>query len=157
MLVEDVEWIAGVMPDKLSHSRTPTYMGDRPGTRRLIASLDSVSSFSNFDILYLDLHKRLNWGFRLFDNRSFFTTTNVNTGLIQDRKQIYRETGAIGIFSYPFDRYHRLDTGVGYESRNVNYPVGYAPDGSLILFSRRDTFPIVSGTFSGDSTQFKQF
>lgn len=157
MFVEDVQVNAGVTSDQLFVSQSTIFMSDMLGNRRLIASLDSVSSFSNFDILYLDLHKRLNWGFRLFDNRSFFTTTNVNTGLIEDRKQIYRETGAIGIFSYPFDRYHRLDTGVGYESRNVNYPVGYASDGSLILFSRRDTFPIVSGTFSGDSTQFKQF
>src|SRR5258706_16273165 len=98
MFVEDVKVSAGVTSDQLFVSQSTIFMSDMLGNRRLIASLDSVSSFSNFDILYLDLHKRLNWGFRLFDNRSFFTTTNVNTGLIEDRKQIYRETGAIGIF-----------------------------------------------------------
>ena len=157
MFVEDVEVNAGVTSDQLFLSRSTIYMSDMLGNRRLIASLDSVSSFSNFDILYLDLHKRLNWGFRLFDNRSFFTATNLNTGLIDARKQVYRQTGALAIFSYPFDRYHRLDTGVGYESRDVNYPLGYAPDGSLVIFARRDNFPIVSSTFSGDTTTFKRF
>ncbi len=126
MFVEDVEVNAGVTSDQLFLSRSTIYMSDMLGNRRLIASLDSVSSFSNFDVLYLDLHKRLNWGVRVFDNRSFFTATNVDTGLIDARKQVYRQTGALAIFSYPFDRYHRLDTGAGYESRNVNYPLGYA-------------------------------
>jgi Tol biopolymer transport system component len=157
MFVENVEVNAGVTSDQLLLSRSTIYMSDMLGNRRLIASLDSVSSFTNFDILYLDLHKRLNWGVRLFDNRSFFNTTNLNTGLIQDRRQVYRETGAIGIFSYPFDRYHRLDTGAGFESRNVNYPLGYDSTGHLVLFQRRDSFPIVSSTFSGDTTGFKQF
>jgi hypothetical protein len=157
MFVEDVEVNAGVTSDQLFVSRSTVYMSDMLGNRRLIASLDSVSSFSNFDILYLDLHKRLNWGVRAFDNRSFFTTSNLVTGRIDDRRQIYRETGVIGILSYPFDRYHRLDTGFGYESRNVNYPLGYALDGSLVLFQRKDSFPIVSSTFSGDTTSFKQF
>jgi Tol biopolymer transport system component len=157
MFVEDVQVNAGVTSDQLFVSRSTIYMSDMLGNRRFIASLDSVSSFSNFDLLYLDLHKRLNWGFRLFDNRSFFTATNIDTGLIDARKQIYRETGAVGILSYPLDRYHRIDTGAGFESRNVNYPLGYAPDGSLVLFSRQDSFPLVSATFSGDTTQFKQF
>ena len=77
--------------------------------------------------------------------------------MLQDRKQVYRETGVLGILSYPFDRYHRLDTGFGYEARDVNYPLGYAADGSLLVFARRDNFPIISSTFSGDTTQFKQF
>ncbi len=157
MFVEDVEVNAGVTSDQLFLSRSTIYMSDMLGNRRLIASLDSVSSYSNFDILYLDLHKRLNWGVRVFDNRSFFTATNLDTGLIDARKQVYRETGALAIFSYPFDRYHRLDAGAGYESRNVNYPLGYAADGSLVVFARRDSFPIVSATFSGDNTSFKQF
>lgn len=157
MFVENVEVNAGVTSDQLFLSRSTIYMSDMLGNRRLIATLDSVSTYSNFDILYLDLHKRLNYGFRVFDNRSFFTSTNLDTGLTDTRKQIYRETGALAIFSYPFDRYHRLDTGVGYESRNINYPIGYAPDGSLVVFARNDSFPIVSATFSGDTTSFKQF
>jgi outer membrane protein assembly factor BamA len=131
-------------------------MSDMLGDRRFIASLDSVSSFSNFDFLYFDLRHRTNWGVRVFDSRAFFSTLSANQDFTIDRRQLYRETGAIGILSYPFDRYHRLDTGFGFEARDVNYPF-VDQLGNLFFFNRRDTFPIISGTFSGDTTAFKEF
>ena len=155
LFVEDVEVNAGVTSDQLLVSRSTIYMSDMLGDRRLIASLDSVSSFSNFDFLYLDLKRRTNWGFRVFDDRSFFSTLSDNGTF--DRRQLYRVTGAFALVSHPFDRYHRLDTGVGYESRDVNYPIGYGNDGSYILANYRDNFPIVSTTFSGDTTVFREF
>ena len=97
-------------------------MSDMMGDRRFIAALDSVSSFSNFDFLYFDLQHRMNWGFRVFDNRSFFTAPDFQQDRIVRVRQTYRETGAIGILSYPFDRYHRLDVGGGYMSREIAYP-----------------------------------
>src|SRR6185436_862423 len=102
-------------------SRSVIYMSDMLGNRRFIASLDSVSSFSNFDFIYIDLQHRWNWGLRLFDNRSFYTAPNFEEGVI-DRRQTYRETGLMALLSYPFDRYHRLDTGTGYISRDIFYP-----------------------------------
>src|SRR5258708_18034492 len=62
MFVEDVEVNAGVTSDQLFLSRSTIYMSDMLGNRRLIASLHSGSSFSNFHFPYLDLHKRLNLG-----------------------------------------------------------------------------------------------
>src|SRR5205823_10956442 len=73
LFVDEVEVNAGVTSDQLLVSRSTRYMSDMLGNRRFIASLDSVSSFSNFDFLYFDLEHRTNWGFRLFDNRSFYT------------------------------------------------------------------------------------
>ena len=65
------------------------------------------------------------------------------------------ETGAIGIISHPFDRYHRLDVGGGYEARDVSYP--FADDaGNLFFIGRRDNFPLVSASFSGDTTTYWQ-
>src|SRR5207244_2301154 len=46
--------------------------------------------------------------------------------------------------------------GAGYESRDIDYPVVDSA-GNIFLFNRRDNFPIVSGTFSGDTTIFRQF
>src|SRR5205814_517436 len=97
-----------------------------------------------------------NWGVRLFDNRSFYLIPNSGSFALFDRHQEYRETGVTGILSYPFDRYHRVDGGVGYESRQLNYPF-YDANGNLSVFARKDNFPIVSGTFSGDTTVFKEF
>jgi WD40 repeat protein len=156
LFVDDVEVNAGVTSDQLLVSRSTIFMSDMLGNRRFIASLDSVSSFSNFDFLYFDLQHRTNWGFRLFDQRSFYLTPTNATGELFERHQLYRETGLMGIVSYPFDRYHRLDTGIGYENRNYALPVSDA-QGNLFLISFNDSFPIVSSTFSGDSTIFKQF
>ncbi|MDQ6799304.1 MAG: BamA/TamA family outer membrane protein [Acidobacteriota bacterium] len=156
LFVDDVEVNAGVTSDQLLVSRSTIFMSDMLGNRRFIASLDSVSSFSNFDFLYFDLQHRTNWGVRLFDQRSFYLTPTNATGSLFERHQLYRETGAMGILSYPFDRYHRIDTGIGYENRNYSLPVSDAV-GNLFLISFNDSFPIASSTFSGDSTIFKQF
>jgi Tol biopolymer transport system component len=156
LFVDDVEVNAGVTSDQLLVSRSTIFMSDMLGNRRFIASLDSVSSFSNFDFLYFDLQHRTNWGFRLFDQRSFYLTPTNATGQLFERHQLYRETGLMGIVSYPFDRYHRLDTGVGYENRNYSLPVSDI-SGNLFLISFSDSFPVASTTFSGDSTIFKQF
>ncbi len=155
LFVEDVSVNAGVTSDQLFVSRSTIYMSDMLGDRRFIASLDSVSSFSNFDFLYFDMRRRTNWGFRVFDNRSFFTTLNA-AGDNFDRRQLYRETGAFALLSHPFDRYHRLDAGVGYQARDVNYPI-VQRDGTYALFNYRDNFPIASATFSGDTTIFREF
>jgi outer membrane protein assembly factor BamA len=131
-------------------------MSDMLGDRRFIAALDSVSSFSNFDFLYFDLQHRLNWGVRLFDNRSFFTAPNFESGRVERIKQDYRETGLMGILSYPFNRYHRADFGAGYMSRQIAYPF-LTSDGNVAFFERKDNFPLISGTFTGDNTAFKFF
>jgi hypothetical protein len=156
LFIDDVEVNGGVTSDQLLVSRSVIYMSDMLGNRRFIAALDSVSSFSNFDFLYFDLQHRTNWGFRVFDNRSFYTAPDTIFTSTPDRRQIFRQTGAIGIVSYPFSRYHRLDSGLGYLSRDIDYPF-LDQNGQIFLFSRRDNFPIVSSSFSGDTTIFKRF
>lgn len=150
LFVEDVDVNAGVTSDQLVVSRSIIYMSDMLGNRRFIASLDSVASFSNFDFLYFDMQRRMNWGVRLFDNRSFYLTPDYQRGEF-DRRQDYRETGGIGLLSYPFDRYHRVDVGAGYMNRQYAFPTVFG------LFERKDSFPLVSSTFSGDNTVFKFF
>jgi Tol biopolymer transport system component len=160
LFIEDVSINAGVTSDQLFVSRTTIFMSDMLGGRRFIASVDSVASFSNFDFLYLDMRRRTSWGARLFDNRSFFVTQNLETGDL-NRRQSYRETGVMGIVSHPFDRYHRLDGGLGYLSRNYFYPRFFAdplggPD--LVAYEQRDDkFPIITTSFSGDSAVWKYF
>ncbi|HEX9163493.1 MAG TPA: hypothetical protein VF980_17435 [Thermoanaerobaculia bacterium] len=160
LFVDDVDVNAGVSSDQLFVSRSVIYMSDMLGDRRFIAALDSVSSFSNFDFLYFDMQRRANWGMRLFDNRSFFTSPDFQTGRIERIRQQYRETGALGILSYPFNRYRRIDVGAGYMSRQVAFPFLVPnPDGtaSVNFLELKDNFPIISTTLTGDSTAFKFF
>jgi outer membrane protein assembly factor BamA len=141
-------------------------MSDMLGNRRFIASLDSVNTFSNFDFLYLDMRRRTSWGARLFDNRSFFNTFDNESGRL-NRRQIYRETGAVGLVSYPFSRYHRLDAGAGYMARQYAFPDFFGSpdtdgDGVLDLdelewVDFKQNFPLASTTFSGDSAVWKFF
>ena len=170
LFVDDVQVNAGVSSDQLLVSRSTIYMSDMLGNRRFIASLDSVSSFSNFDFLYLDMQRRLNWGARLFDNRSFYIIPNFETGRYE-RKQAYRETGAMGLVSYPFSRYHRVDSGAGFISRAYWYPSFFQTpeetvgrefcqpfENEIACYDyRTDKYPIVSSTFSGDSAIWKFF
>jgi Tol biopolymer transport system component len=164
LFVDDIDVAAGVSSDQLFVSRSTIYMSDMLGNRRFIASLDSVNTFSNFDFLYLDMRRRMSWGARLFDNRSFFITPNFEAGRY-DRRQIYRETGAMALTSYPFNRYHRLDGGVGILSRDYfrfTFVTDHDEDGDIDLNDadlehRKDNFPIVSTTFSGDSAVWKFF
>jgi len=158
LFIEDVEVNAGVTSEQLFVSRSTIYMSDMLGNRRFIASLDSVSSFSNFDFLYLDLHRRWNWGARLFDNRSFYLTQapeDIGTGRF-DKEQVYRQTGALGLISYPFSRYHRIDTGAGFISRDYFYP-RFQEDNTIIFEHRNDNYPYLSTSFSGDSAVWKFF
>jgi Tol biopolymer transport system component len=164
MFIEDISVNAGVTSDQLLVSQSVIYMSDMLGNRRFIASLDSVSSFSNFDLLYMDLRNRWNWGVRAFDNRAFFNAANQNSNfdVLRREKQIYRETGALGLYSYPLNRYHRVDFGAGVETRNINYPIAASQDPetgdiSYLFFQRKDTFPVVSAAFTGDNTVFKEF
>jgi len=161
LFVDDVQVNAGFSSDQLFLSRSVIFMSDMLGNRRFIAALDSVSSFSNFDFLYFDLQHRTNWGFRVFDNRAFFTAFDTISGRNERIRQAYRETGAIGILSYPFNRYRRVDFGLGYESRDY-FAVNVLQDPATGLPAyeftpRRDNFPIVTSTFTGDSTIFKSF
>jgi Tol biopolymer transport system component len=157
LFIDDVDVAAGVSSDQLFVSRSTIYMSDMLGNRRFIASLDSVSTFSNFDFLYMDMHKRLNWGARLFDNRSFYLTIDDRNDI--DREQTYRETGLLGLVSYPFTRYHRIDAGAGYMSRNYYYPEFFEFEGEEFVryVERQDNFPFVSTSFSGDSAIYKFF
>jgi outer membrane protein assembly factor BamA len=160
LFVDDVSVNAGVSSDQLLVSRSVIYMSDMLGDRRFIAALDSVSSFSNFDFLYFDMRNRTNWGVRLYDNRSFYVTPSNQTGsALLDRRQLYRETGLVGIVSYPFDRYHRIDGGLGYESRDFFFPVPVTVNGvpAYQYVPRRDNFPVITGSFSGDTTIFRQW
>lgn len=162
LFIDDVQVNAGVTSDQTFISRSVIFMSDMLGNRRFIAALDSVSTFSNFDFIYLDLTRRFSWGARLFDDRTYFVDQSFEREDLADRELAYRQTGAFGLLSYPFDRYRRVDFGLGYMAREFNQPFLIDTDGDGIpdqrqFFGVKDDFPIFSTTFTGDSARFKQF
>lgn len=159
--IDDVEVNAGFSSDQTFLSRSRIYMSDLLGNRRLIVELDTISTFSDFDILYLDLRNRWNWGVRLFDDRTYFVAPNFQTEQFERVRRMYRQTGLLGILSYPFDRYRRLDVGAGYMVRDVAFPrFIFDPDTgqpTRAFAPRSDDFPLASATFTGDSAVFRNF
>src|SRR6266581_4398227 len=78
--LEDAQVVAGVNTDQTFVSNTVLVFGDNLGDRRLIAEFQSLSSFTNFNFIYFNLTHRLQKGFSLFDDRTFFLGINQSTG-----------------------------------------------------------------------------
>jgi Tol biopolymer transport system component len=159
LFIDDVSVNAGFTSDQRFVSRSVIWMSDMLGGRRFIASLDSVSTFANFDFIYLDQRKRTNWGVRLFDENEYYTVVNPQSGDIEREEETYGQTGLVGFLSYPFDRNRRVEWGGGYMWRNISYPfLVEGENGTSLEFVKfSDDFPIVFAQLSGDNTHFRSF
>lgn len=133
------------------------YLGfsDYLGDRRINAILSSFDALSNYNITYLDLRRRTQWGGTLYDNRNFAFLRDPITGQIIDRRQVNRVTGIEGFLQRPFSLYSRVEVGLGYLSRNV-VAVRVNPDfpnvgGPLEFTVFNDDEPYVRASFVNDS------
>lgn len=157
LFLEDISINAGFTSDQTFVSRSVIYMSDMLGGRRFIASLDSVSTFANFDLIYLDQRKRMNWGVRFFDENEYYAVVDpVTQDVVRDRES-YSQTGVLGFQSYPFDRYRRIEWGGGYIWRSISFPVLVPGEDGVSFIDFSDDFPIVFTQLSGDNTHFRSF
>ena len=90
-------------------------------------NFSSVSSFSNFDVVYFDLSHR--WTLvgagvrppRLLRPRRHHRTRR---SIAEERQQAIQQTGVQGAWIYPFSLYHRVSAGAGYIFQKANYLTG---------------------------------
>ncbi len=135
------------------------YLGDH----RILAAFSSVESFSNFDIIYLDLSNRLQWQVHLFDERDFYTVGDrERPGQVDRVRSAIEQTGLIGSIIYPFSFYTRGEIGAGYIYRKFNFlaPIVDPATGAvtgLDFIPVKDDFPLITGALVGDSTVFANF
>ncbi len=131
------------------------YLGDK----RIAATFASFDSLSNFDLVYADLSRRLQWNVRLFDSRDFFfVRRDPNSGQVLDRRQEVRYSGAIGSLSYPLSFNTRATVGVGYIFRKIEFPMQVIdPDfGPVVrLVADKDDFPWLEASVVNDSAVYK--
>ena len=156
LFLEDGDVGVGVTSDQFIVSRTLLTFSDYLGDKRLFIGLDSVSSFTNFDILYFDLSSRLQWGGRLFDDREFFLYQDISSGEI-NQEQTYRQTGAQGLLVYPLNFYHRVEGSLAFLRREFDYPVAeFADDGNIarVIQPRTDEYPEIAMSLVGDTAVF---
>lgn len=128
---------------------------DHYGDRRLNLLLESVSGFSNFQVAYLNLEGRLQWGATVFDNRSYFVAADAFTGREVRLKRLYRETGGAVFLQYPLSLYLRAEGAVGYIYRDVDYPVLFG--GQLFFIPQTDRIPFLQAGLVGDSTGWNSY
>ena len=158
--LEDAQVTAGINTDQTFVSNTILIFGDNMGDRRLIFIFQSLSTFTNFTFSYLDISKRLQKGITVFDDRTYFLAIDQSTGQEVRDRRAYRTTGGLFSFIYPLSRYHRVSTDTGFISRSIDYPyVVSNADGTQGFFvtPRDDNFPIIQGSFIGDTTLYQEW
>ena len=157
--LEDAQINAGINTDQTFVSNTVLIFGDNLGDRRFYAIFQSLSSFTNFDFIYLDLTHRLQKGIELFDDRTYFLALNQNQDQII-RRRTFRITGGMLETIYPLSRYHRLEGQLGYISRSFDFPFAVQNlDGSqtFLVDARTDNYPQVGVAFVGDTVNYREW
>jgi len=149
--------LVGVADDGTVLSNAQILLSDLLGDHRMFFDFQSVSTFSNFNYAYLNLKNRLNWSLSATDFRDFYVVQSLSGQSFRTR-QFSRYTGASGDISYPFNRAYRIGAGVGYYSRSIDRPLGINVTTGQTEFAQiSESFPLLSWSFSGDTTRFKEF
>ncbi|MEE8278093.1 MAG: BamA/TamA family outer membrane protein, partial [Thermoanaerobaculia bacterium] len=110
----------GLSDDQTFIASVAVQFSDYLGDRKIIGVFQSVESFQNFDVFYLNLKNRLQWQAHLFDDRDFFRTRDV-TGRVRRDQKLLSTTGAIASLIYPLGTNHRVEAGVGYILRDLDF------------------------------------
>ncbi|MGD8440653.1 MAG: hypothetical protein PVG53_08960 [Holophagae bacterium] len=158
LYLEDAQVFVGV--DNVQNFLSQTYVSfsDQYGDRRLQVFLNTIDTFSNFRVSWLNLEPRLQWGATLYDYRTFYITGfDPLRGGVSERQQAYRVTAAEANGQYPFSRYYRVQGGVGYLDRQANYPSLDESTGEVIFPEVRDRGPFVSAGLAGDTTLWNSY
>jgi hypothetical protein len=157
LYIDNASVAAGVNTDNTVISDSTLIFSDNLGDRRFIVNFQSISSYTDFHLIYFNLGHRLQYGAMIYDTREYFIGVSGSTGLLQRDRRFLRETGAMVLGSYPLDRYHRFDGQIGYISRSLDSPFFITNvDGTQSIFfaQRRDNDPTVGISFTGDTTLY---
>jgi hypothetical protein len=157
LFLEDAGGAAGITDDQLFVGQAYFSFSDYLGDRRLFVLLNSVDTFSDFSISYVDRSRRWNWGVQLFDDRSYFVGYTSLFGGRIERRSVFRQTGVIASWIYPFSFYTRVEAGGGFVWREYDFQqVLFDADRNpvLVIEPRTDNFPLVQAALVGDSAVF---
>jgi hypothetical protein len=161
LFLENAQVLAGLNSDQTFYSNTVLIFGDNLGDRRFIAVISSQSSFTQFEFSYYNLKSRLQKGIQLFDYRTYYLGFGQDQGgqpNVERVQQAARYTGGTFTGIYPLSRFFRVETNLGFISRNVNYPV-LTPSGQccFVVPNVKNNYPIATVSFVADTTQYASF
>ncbi|HET7747542.1 MAG TPA: hypothetical protein VFM29_09605 [Vicinamibacteria bacterium] len=91
-------------------------LSDVLGDKNFLLTAISLREFRSYEGTYIDLGRRLHYGFSAFDNTRFFYASPYDLQASFFREGAFatqRVTGAVAIAQYPLDKFRRLDVQVG--------------------------------------------
>ena len=156
LFADNAQVLMGVDQDQTLLSQVYLSFADQYGDRRFDLLLESVSGYSNFQVWYNNLSHRMQWGATIFDDRSYYVTTNVLSGREERIQRLYRQTGAAAYVSHPLSLYHRVEGTVGYIDRSVDYPL-FTPEGDIVFVPEDDKVPFLQLGLVGDTTFWRNY
>ena len=158
LFLENADAAIGVTSDNLIVSEAFVSFSDQLGDKRVILTLQSVESFSDFDLTYIDLSDRLQWGARAFDDRAYFLGFDQSQGRFERLRLAFRQTGIQGFLIYPLSFYTRLEGSLAYIWREYDFQnfIRDEQTGETFPFitPRADDYPEVALFLVGDTTVF---
>ncbi len=158
LYLEDAQTLVAVDDDQTVLGQIYLRFSDQIGDRQLYTLFTSVRSFSDFNVIYLDTSRRINWMVRLYDDRDYFVRLTSEGEIERDAR--YSESGLMGYLVYPFSFYRRVELGIGARYRDVPSPLfanrGQEGERELVQVydARSDAYPAVEVSFVGDTTLF---
>jgi WD40 repeat protein/surface antigen Omp85-like protein len=157
--LEDAQTYVAVQSDQTVLGEVLLNFSDYLGDRRILANFSSIESFSNFGLTYANLSKRQQWQISLFDNRTFYIAQD-STGFLTRGRAAFQETGALASLIYPFTFYHRVELGVGYIVRKIDFQeFAFDQNGNPVpvVTPIDDNFPLLQASLVGDSARFAEW
>jgi hypothetical protein len=153
--LENAGGTVGVSDDQTVLGLAYLQFSDFLGDRRIIGTFQSIESFQNFNVVYLNLTKRWQWQVHLFDDRDFFIGVDQSTGFAERGRALFAQTGAVASLIYPFNISHRFEIGTGYILREYDQQFfTFDPaTGQIIPVIRtiEDDFPLLRSALVGDT------
>jgi hypothetical protein len=147
----------GVTDNGTILSNAAVQFSDLLGDRRFSIVASSVASYSNTEVMYMNLRHRLRWGAALYDYRDYFAQV-VSSGMSTREDQVQRTTGASFVVQYPMSRYYRVEGSVGFVERTQDFLVGVDPStGAPVLDTVKDRFALFGTSLTGDTTRYQEW
>lgn len=152
--LDDAITYVGLDTNQIWVGRILLSFSDYLGDRRFLVNLAAIDAFSDFDVAYYDLGKRLQWGARLFDERIYAVLRNPVTGQGIVREEGIRRTGAQLIGIYPLSEKTRLEGRLGFIFRKIDVTFTVQDTtGNIVdaIFPTEDEYPQVELSWVRDS------
>ncbi len=136
---------------------------DMLGDHRIWVNAQTVSSFSNLNVGYINRKRRVNWFVDVTDFRDFIVLPTGSNDFV--REEANRVTAASGGVILPLSTHSRFEGTLGVVDRDVistdlfgfSDPNGEFEFASLDLEQQSGTSPFVAASFVNDTTRFKSF